>query len=463
MIQLLGSIDRLPSGRYRYRVTDQHRTVSRIFGTEQEATALQLTVSRAAADPNAETLRTYGETFLEWRETKQKVRDIKSDKSRWHKHVEPAAIASMPLRELRPVHVEAWAEKLLGSAQTRRHALNLLRRCLARAKRERIIGENPAIGVRIEGSDPDAWSYLSPPEQLLITTSPLIPEHDRCAIAFAIGTGLRQGEQWALQLIDVHVKGPDPHVVVRWGSKGKPTKTGRVRTVPLFGLALQAARRMLELLPGYLRSQSGKKMYKNEHGLLFPACRGGYRRGKKPPRGWSAWLLKLGIRGMTGQQVVWHSLRHTCATNLVSGAWGRRWTLQEVAELLGHESVETTERYAHMAEGTLTRAARETVVLSRRCHGRSKSSRATVDSNHWPSAPEANHEAEQHSEVAGEMTTAVTRLAVEFLQRVEAGDPRAIATAIRLAERVLTEAGVDGVEEEEGRAGQHLLDDAKAG
>ena len=61
------------------------------------------------------------------------------------------------------------------------------------------------------------------------------------------------------------------------------------------------------------------------------------------------------------------------------------------------------------------------------------------------------------------MTTAVTRLAVEFLQRVEAGDPRAIATAIRLAERVLTEAGVDGVEEEEGRAGQHLLDDAKAG
>jgi hypothetical protein len=57
--------------------------------------------------------------------------------------------------------------------------------------------------------------------------------------------------------------------------------------------------------------------------------------------------------------LVWHSLRHTCASWLVSGVLGRQWTLQEVQSLLGHGEASTTERYAHLCTSLLERAARD--------------------------------------------------------------------------------------------------------
>jgi hypothetical protein len=61
-----------------------------------------------------------------------------------------------------------------------------------------------------------------------------------------------------------------------------------------------------------------------------------------------------------GREVRFHDLRHTCASSLIAGWWGRRWSLEEVKGLLGHRSITTTERYAHLAESALNNAARET-------------------------------------------------------------------------------------------------------
>jgi hypothetical protein len=58
--------------------------------------------------------------------------------------------------------------------------------------------------------------------------------------------------------------------------------------------------------------------------------------------------------------VRWHDLRHTCASSLVAGWWGRRWSLEEVREMLGHSSVLVTERHAHFADSAMDRAARQT-------------------------------------------------------------------------------------------------------
>lgn len=136
--------------------------------------------------------------------------------------------------------------------------------------------------------------------------------------------------------------------------------------------------------------------------------------------------------------MVWHSLRHTCASMLVSGVWGRRWTLQEVAELLGHRSVSTTERYAHLAEGTIARAARETT--SRPCHAASKTQRATLDSNQWPSVPETGGIRAVGRGVTDVATPDVTRMAEAYLRAVAECDPRHVAIGVRLAEAVLAEA-----------------------
>ena len=52
-----------------------------------------------------------------------------------------------------------------------------------------------------------------------------------------------------------------------------------------------------------------------------------------------------------------HDLRHTCASHLVRGTWGRRWSLEEVKEYLGHSSIQVTQRYAHLQDGLADAAA----------------------------------------------------------------------------------------------------------
>ena len=63
-----------------------------------------------------------------------------------------------------------------------------------------------------------------------------------------------------------------------------------------------------------------------------------------------------------GRHVRFHDLRHTCASALVSGVWGRAWSLQEVCAFLGHSSISVTERYAHFAGTALETAAKETEI-----------------------------------------------------------------------------------------------------
>ncbi len=203
---------------------------------------------------------------------------------------------------------------------------------------------------------------------------------DRWVIQFAMGTGLRQGELWSLPVEDVHVaesQTEGPWVHVRFGSKGRPPKNGRPRKVPLFGMALEAAREWLKILPSYAPH--------NPEGLMFPTpvrekqaksggrgYEGGARRqvGKTPPA-WRTVKDALGSR-----KVWWHLLRHTCATSLLCGWWGRRWSLEEVSKMLGHSSVKVTERYAHLLDSELAGIAAESHAwwLSRRTGGGSDGS-----------------------------------------------------------------------------------------
>ena len=125
---------------------------------------------------------------------------------------------------------------------------------------------------------------------------------------------------WTLHLDDVHLDHMEPHLVVRYGGRkaGKYTspKNGKIRRVPLNPMALEAMFEWMAYLPAHAKT--------NPDNLVFPTARGGHHRMKKPPRGWLDWIETLRIRGVTGAPVVWHSLRHTCASMLVSGEWGAR-------------------------------------------------------------------------------------------------------------------------------------------
>lgn len=314
------------------------------------------------------TLRSHGERFLKARELAG-IRGIHTDRSRWRTHVEASFLADLPLRSITRADVRKWLDEVLRSdasppgkhakttvrkvsRQTVQNTLNLLRVAFRFATERELIGDNPARDVRLprsQGRTHDPWTYLLPDEQAAILSCAAIAEPDRLLVAFALGTGLRQGELWNLELADVQ----GDRLVVRRGSKDKATKSGKLRRVPLFGVAKEALDAWLPLLEGR----------PNPHGLVWPLPSGARRPKGKAPKWWGAALEAAGIdpvKRHDGRSVRWHDLRHTCASSLVAGWWGRRWSLEEVRALLGHSSIVVTERYAHLADSALEVAARAT-------------------------------------------------------------------------------------------------------
>lgn len=128
-------------------------------------------------------------------------------------------------------------------------------------------------------------------------------------IVFAAFTGLRKSEMW---------NAAKSHVLHGNLMLDSRTKNGRPRAVPLHPRALHIAERLpLEITPKQLRCEWDKVR-----------------------------------RTLHLQHIHWHDLRHTFASWLVQAGV----SLLEVKALMGHSTVKVTERYAHLAPGSLSAA-----------------------------------------------------------------------------------------------------------
>ncbi len=310
---------------------------------------------------------TFAAEVLEQR-AEEGIRGIASELNRFSIHIEGASFAAMPLDAIRSKHLREWlrdmarkdaadtrgARKL--SVDTIKRAFALVSAIFTAAVERENIETNPCVGVRVkkradEASTKEKWAFLTLDEQKAVATCEAIPLVDRLAIRFAIATGLRQGEQFHLELADLHTGGPAPHVLVRFGSKNLPPKNGKTRKVPLMAEALVAARAWLAELAAYAPN--------NPERLAFPTPRGGRRSVGKPMGGGGKLKKYLALVGIT-RRVRWHDLRHTFCSNLVSGALGRKWSLEEIRPLAGHSSILITQRYSHISEADLVKAGDET-------------------------------------------------------------------------------------------------------
>lgn len=298
------------------------------------------------------------------------IRGLSRELSRWRCHVSTAPFAALDVSEIRTVHIVDWVREMARkdcasvrggklSRGTIQRSLALVSAVFVEAITRGLVETNPCTGVRVkkradEAANVQKWTFFTLAEEQAIANCEAIPEADRLAILFALYTGLRQGEQFNLELRDLHVDGPNPRVVVRFGSKGLPPKSGKVREVPLIPQAVEVSRRWLALLPTFATS--------NPDGLVFPTARGRRRQQGKPLGRSDVFGKYLKLAGID-KHARWHDLRHGCASALIGGWWGRRWPIDQVKVMLGHSSVTITERYAHLADTVLQDAALETTVM----------------------------------------------------------------------------------------------------
>jgi len=367
----VGSIEVRPSGGFKVRVWVGGKRMGDTHATREEAERQRATLAvmhRAVVEalppePDALTLAAWGKTWLERREELGQVRRPADDASRWRRYITGSALDGVALVDLRRKHIAAWVDAMVKrprakgagrlSPQTIRHAFNLLRLALADAIQEEHITANPCDAVKLPAlGGRDGWAFLSPEEIAgVMRGAEGVPAESVRAFTVAIFTGLREGELIALRWGDLTLDGPKPEVHVQRSHDGPP-KNGKTRRVPLFPHAVEA-------LQGQLRHATGEGDGVEADDLVFPSPRG-FQRQPSDDFGWSprkrrglpgpGYRIALGIT----RKVRFHDLRHTCASHLSMGTWtGDPWTLQRVAEFMGHGSTAMTERYQHASPGHL--------------------------------------------------------------------------------------------------------------
>jgi len=191
--------------------------------------------------------------------------------------------------------------------------------------------ESPKIGFKI----PTVLS-ISEIEAILgsIDLSDPLGHRNKAIIETLYGCGLRVSELVNLKLTDLHEK--ERFVVVT----GKGDKQ---RLVPIGGKALEAIN---------LYKEKRREMLKiTDENIVFLN-----RRGHKLTRAMVFTIIKesaqkAGIKKTVGP----HTFRHSFATHLVEGGAD----LRAVQEMLGHESITTTEIYTHVDRTYL----RDTLIM----------------------------------------------------------------------------------------------------
>jgi integrase len=143
-------------------------------------------------------------------------------------------------------------------------------------------------------------------------------------VVLALSTGMRRGEIMDLTWDKVDL------------SRGRAilheTKNGDYRAAPLAGHALELLKELA-------------KVRRIDSNLLFPSKEIQPQKPQKPVDlrdPWDAAVERAGIHDFR-----FHDLRHSAASYLaMNGA-----SLSEIAEVLGHKTLQMVKRYAHLSEG----------------------------------------------------------------------------------------------------------------
>ncbi|MCD6415349.1 MAG: tyrosine recombinase XerC [Planctomycetes bacterium] len=194
--------------------------------------------------------------------------------------------------------------------------------------REGVLERNPMAALRLPRAEKKLPNFLTPSEVERLLDQPdrsaWIGRRDLAILEALYGAGLRVGELTALDYDDIDLATG----LVRVEGKGK-----KERIVPVGRYALRAVKE-------YLCSEGAPKG--RDPRALFVNARDG---GRLTARSVRRKVRKYAMQAGLDPQISPHSLRHSCATHMLAGGAD----LRIVQEILGHQTLSTTQIYTHLS------------------------------------------------------------------------------------------------------------------
>lgn len=231
-----------------------------------------------------------------------------------------------PLNQIGNLDVENFKAKMMKTKLREasiNHFLSTLSTCLKTAVEWDIIKSIPRIKrLRVT---PNKFDYLTEEEAELLLSH--IDGQIKEMVFFALKTGVRFGELIALDWSDINFQ--EKQITIRrsivrdiMGS----TKSNKIRYIPLISS-------VSDMLIKRVKS----------HGFVF------IRNGEPFTQHYCCKKLYRACRKAGLRNIGWHKLRHTFASHLAQ----KGVVVQAIKELLGHASITTTMRYAHLGPSAL--------------------------------------------------------------------------------------------------------------
>lgn len=248
-------------------------------------------------------------------------------------HIGPH-LGSMKIRDLAPINIERWVQKLDGlGPRARQNAFAIFKRALKAAVRLQVIHANPMEGFTAPKHNRKEIVPFEPVDAKAIVDSFQGTYWD-LFVRLGFQTGLRQGELLGLQWQDVDGVTLQVRRQMTERSGVSDLKTAAsLRQIPL-------SEELSDLISDQ-RKDALRRGAAAKDSWVFIGPRGGVmKRANFLQRWWKPKLEELGIdyRGP-------HHMRHTFATMMLNGGC----PITVVSRLLGHSKVSTTlDVYSHV-------------------------------------------------------------------------------------------------------------------
>lgn len=239
-----------------------------------------------------------------------------------------------PADEIRGEDIEAFRRRMLDdgklSARTINKYLVLLHGIFKRAQRSLGLPTNPAFNIERQPIQRSMDIEVLTPGDIAQLAANAANEQDAALYTFAAYSGLRMGELFALKWGDIDWAKRLVHVRrsldIRSLEEG-PTKSGKVRSVPLIDHAARA-------VDGLSRH---REIFTEPDDLVFCNVVGGHLDDDTTRKRFYKSLDAAALR-----RVRFHDLRHTFGTLAVQA-----FPLTDVKGYMGHADISTTMVYVH--------------------------------------------------------------------------------------------------------------------